>query len=85
MILAGALGNTIDRVAKKTVTDFIYVSLINFPIFNVADIYIVVATIGLAILILFVYKDEDLRFMEFRKKTEKSEKTVGAEEKSEED
>ena len=44
-----------------------------------------VATIGLAILILFVYKDEDLRFMEFRKKTEKSEKTVDAEEKSEED
>ena len=85
LILAGALGNTIDRVAKKTVTDFIYVSLINFPIFNVADIYIVVATIGLAILILFVYKDEDLRFMEFRKKTEKSEKTVDAEEKSEED
>lgn len=85
LILAGALGNTIDRVAKKTVTDFIYVSLINFPIFNIADIYIVVATIGLAILILFVYKDEDLRFMEFRKKTEKSEKTVDAEEKSEED
>ena len=72
LILAGAIGNTIDRAVKKTVTDFIYVSCINFPIFNVADIYIVVATIGLAILILFVYKEEDLRFMELRKKTEEA-------------
>ncbi len=79
LILAGALGNTIDRVAKKTVTDFIYVSCINFPIFNVADIYIVVATFVLIALILFVYKDEDLRFMEVRKKAE------DAKEKSEED
>ena len=67
-IMAGDLGNTIDRIDKKTVTDFIYVSCINFPIFNVADIYIVVATLGLAALILFVYKEEDLRFIEFRKK-----------------
>ena len=81
-IMAGALGNTIDRFVKKTVTDFIYVSCINFPIFNVADIYIVVATFGLAALILFVYKEDDLKFMEFRKKAEdKEEKT----DKSEED
>ena len=44
-----------------------------------ADIYIVVATFVLIALILFVYKDEDLRFMEVRKKAE------DAKEKSEED
>ena len=60
MIAAGAVGNTIDRVMNGKVTDFIYVVLINFPIFNVADMYIVIATFWLAFMILFIYKDEDL-------------------------
>ena len=65
MILAGALGNTYDRIANGYVTDFIYVSLINFPIFNIADIYITVATILLMILVIFYYSDEDLQFLNF--------------------
>ncbi|MBR1472154.1 MAG: signal peptidase II [Lachnospiraceae bacterium] len=65
LILSGAIGNTIDRIMKGSVTDFIYVKWINFPIFNVADIYIVVATITLLFMILFYYKDEDLQFMDF--------------------
>ena len=40
--------------------------LINYPIFNVADIYVVVATIGLFILFLFVYKEKDLEFLNFK-------------------
>ena len=66
MITAGALGNMIDRVAKGYVVDFFYFKLINFPIFNVADIYVVVATIGLFILFLFVYKEKDLEFLNFK-------------------
>ncbi len=46
--------------------DFISFVLINYPIFNVADIYVVVATIGLFILFLFVYKEKDLEFLNFK-------------------
>ena len=57
---AGAIGNYIDRVSNNYVVDFIYFSLIDFPVFNVADIYVTVAIFFLLILILFYYKDEDL-------------------------
>ena len=44
-IIAGGLGNMIDRFRYDYVVDFISFVLINFPIFNVADCYIVVFTI----------------------------------------
>ena len=56
----------IDRLSLNYVVDFIYIKAINFPIFNVADIYVTVSTILLAIVLVFVYKDDDLRFMSFR-------------------
>ena len=65
-IAAGAIGNMIDRLSLNYVVDFIYIKAINFPIFNVADIYVTVSTILLAIELIFVYKDDDLRFMSFR-------------------
>ncbi len=65
-IAAGAIGNMIDRLSLNYVVDFIYIKAINFPIFNVADIYVTVSTILLAIVLVFVYKDDDLRFMSFR-------------------
>lgn len=57
---AGAVGNMIDRIFRKYVVDFIYFSLINFPVFNVADIYVTVAAFLLVILMLFFYQEEDL-------------------------
>ena len=66
--LCGAVGNLIDRLCFGYVTDFIYFSLINFPIFNVADIYVTCSTILLIILILFVYKDEDFEWLKRKKK-----------------
>ena len=69
-IASGAVGNMIDRVALGYVVDFFYFELIDFPIFNVADIYVTCATIILAILILFYYKDEELDCL-FPKKKEK--------------
>lgn len=60
LIISGAIGNMIDRVRLQYVVDFFYFKLIDFPIFNVADIYVTVAAIGLVILILFYYKDEEL-------------------------
>ncbi|MCR5510267.1 MAG: signal peptidase II [Lachnospiraceae bacterium] len=65
-IAAGAIGNMIDRLSLNYVVDFIYIKAINFPVFNVADIYVTCATIILVLVLLFVYKDTDLRFLSFR-------------------
>ena len=56
---AGAIGNFIDRVSQNYVIDFLYFKLINFPIFNVADIYVTCSAIALVVLGIFYYKDED--------------------------
>ena len=54
-----ALGNFIDRVFRNYVVDFFYFKLIDFPVFNVADIYVTVAAFAMIILGLFYYKEED--------------------------
>ena len=59
IIAAGAVGNMIDRFRFDYVVDFLYFELINFPIFNVADIYVTVAAFVMILLGLFYYKDED--------------------------
>lgn len=66
LIAAGAIGNLIDRLRFGYVVDFIYFVLIDFPIFNVADIYVTVGTALLALFILFYYKEEDLTFIKIR-------------------
>lgn len=66
-ISAGAIGNMIDRVLNNYVVDFLYLKLIDFPVFNVADIYVTVATFLLIILILFKYKDNDFDFISIKK------------------
>ena len=48
-ILGGTIGNGIDRITKGYVIDFIKINFVQFPIFNLADIFI---NIGF---ILFVY------------------------------
>lgn len=55
LIVAGGLGNLIDRVIRGEVVDFIDVRIINFAVFNVADICAVLGAIGL---LLFVVIDE---------------------------
>ncbi len=65
LISAGAAGNLIDRVMFTYVRDFIYFSLINFPVFNVADIYVTCATFTLVLLTFFYYKDEDFADLGF--------------------
>ncbi len=59
-IIAGAIGNFIDRMRLGFVVDFFYFELINFPIFNVADIYVTCSVILFLVLFLFYYKDEDM-------------------------
>lgn len=68
LIVAGSIGNMIDRVRYDYVVDFIYFVRINFPIFNVADIYAAVSAVILVFLLLFVYKEKDLYFISFKQK-----------------
>lgn len=67
-ISGGALGNMIDRIRLDYVVDFIYFSMIHFPIFNVADIYVTVSSCYLLFLLCFVYKEHDLDFMSIKTK-----------------
>ncbi len=63
-LFAGAVGNMIDRYTNAYVVDFISVG--TFPVFNVADIYVTVSTFALVILVLFVFKEEELNFKSTR-------------------
>ena len=58
-LMAGAIGNMIDRIRLQYVLDFKYFKIIDFPIFNVADIFATVSTFALIILFLFYYSEED--------------------------
>ena len=66
-LFAGGLGNLIDRIRFRYVRDFLYFSLIDFPIFNVADIYVTCSAAALALLVLFYYKDDDFAFLSRKK------------------
>lgn len=68
LITAGGIGNLIDRIRLDYVIDFIYFAPIDFPIFNVADIYVSVGMILLFIVVLFYYKDEDFEFLKRKSK-----------------
>lgn len=61
-LTSGAIGNLIDRIRLQYVVDFIYFKWIDFPIFNVADIFATVSTIGLILLFLFFYTEEDFDY-----------------------
>lgn len=67
-LIAGALGNTIDRLFFGYVTDFLYFELINFPIFNIADCYITVCAFLTIILAFTIYKDDDFAFLSLKRK-----------------
>lgn len=58
LILSGAVGNIIDRALRGYVVDFFEFTFIKWPVFNMADIYVVVGTIVMAVIIMFFMKDE---------------------------
>ncbi len=53
-ILGGTIGNGIDRIFKGFVVDFINLNVINFPVFNIADISI---NIGFIFLLYNIFKN----------------------------
>ncbi len=55
-VMAGAIGNLIDRIWLQYVVDMFYFKLIDFPVFNVADCYVVVGAF-LFCFAAFIQKD----------------------------
>ncbi|MCQ9204546.1 MAG: signal peptidase II [Prochlorococcus marinus CUG1436] len=53
-ILGGTIGNGIDRILKGYVIDFINLNIINFPVFNIADVAI---NIGFVFLLFNIFKN----------------------------
>lgn len=54
LLIGGALGNFLDRLIKGYVVDFLDFRLIDFPIFNAADCFVVVGAVLLAVYLIFM-------------------------------
>ena len=61
MVMAGALGNCIDRVLYGYVVDMFEVEFVNFAVFNVADIFITVCGILFCIHLIFHNEPVEVR------------------------
>lgn len=59
LIVAGGIGNAIDRFIQGYVVDFIEFSFVRFPVFNVADIGVTCGFVILVIAGVFFWKHED--------------------------
>ena len=99
MLVGGALGNLVDRIFRFDpaeggtyfhgyVVDMIYVKAINFPVFNVADIFVSLAFLSFLFLLIFVYNEDEFNkcFGNFppRKKKEAEGESTEEAEKAEE-
>lgn len=66
LIIAGAIGNMIDRVFRGYVIDFLEATFIDFPVFNVADICV---TVGAALMFFYILFIDKTLFADKPKKT----------------
>ena len=53
LIYAGAIGNLIDRLIFGYVTDFLEITFISYPVFNIADCCVVIGAVLLGIYLIF--------------------------------
>ena len=58
MIISGAIGNFYDRLFQGYVVDFIEFAFVNFPVFNIADIFVTIGSILLIIYMIFFEESE---------------------------
>jgi len=80
LVIAGAIGNLIDRIVLGYVIDFLYFSLIDFPIFNFADCCVVIGAVLLCAYLIFGAKDLEnlpLRTLFFGINKKQEESTYG--------
>jgi signal peptidase II len=59
-IIAGAIGNLIDRIRLSYVVDMLHFYWFEFPVFNVADMYVTCSAVLLMILLLTKYRDLEI-------------------------
>lgn len=70
LILSGCIGNMIDRMFNSyQVYDFIELEFVNFAIFNIADCYLTVGVIIMAVFLLF-FEQKDPITLKFKQKKE---------------
>ena len=60
LIIAGGIGNLIDRVRFGFVVDMLEFEFVRFPVFNLADVYVTTGICAFALFVLFVVKDAPL-------------------------
>lgn len=83
LAIAGAIGNCIDRFVFGYVVDMFKAEFINFAVFNVADIFLVIACVLFIFYLLFGYKGkEEAEEAEEKKKKAKKEKKEKKEKKA---
>lgn len=70
VVLAGAIGNLIDRAAFSFVTDMFRTTFIDFAVFNVADICVVLGGISMCVYTIFFYEKWEGKDKETPKVTE---------------
>ena len=56
LFFAGGLGNAIDRIHYKFVVDFIDIKWFNFPVFNIADMAVVLGAVAAIVYVIFFDK-----------------------------
>ena len=68
LVIGGGIGNLIDRVLNGYVVDMIATEFINFPVFNIADIFVTCGTAAAAVYYLKYYEKSDAKNWEKHKK-----------------
>ncbi|MEG2584433.1 MAG: signal peptidase II, partial [Oscillospiraceae bacterium] len=68
LVFSGAIGNLVDRIVNGYVVDFLDFCLINFPVFNVADISVCVGVVLLMIHYIFFDNKEIAEEVKISKK-----------------
>lgn len=67
VLSAGAAGNMLDRLFRGYVVDLFYFRLINFPIFNMADVYVTVSAVFIVLFLIFRCSENDFLEMSGKK------------------
>ena len=64
LLASGALGNAIDRIIRGYVVDYISLSFISFPVFNIADIAITIGAVLMVVYVMFFDKESGAKSKE---------------------
>ena len=59
LVVAGGIGNAIDRFIQGYVVDFIELSFMDFPVFHIADIGVTCGVVLIFIAVIFFWRGDD--------------------------